>query len=41
MCLITYDREKIGIDVMGEIIKKGASTIKFEGVYMFGGITGT
>ena len=41
MCLITQERDLISIETLGETTNKNSKTIKCEGVYMFGGITGT
>ena len=41
MCLVTHERDRISIETLGEITVKNNKTIKCEGVYMFGGISGT
>ena len=38
MCVVAYKRTKISIDFLGDIVVKPKHTIKYEGVYMFGGL---
>ena len=38
MCVITHKRTKVSIDFLGDILVKGKHTIKYEGLYMTGGL---
>jgi len=38
MCVVTYKRTKLSIDFLGDVLVKPKHIIKYEGVYMFGGL---